>query len=124
MPTWVSTRVDPGMMWGARIGPCHNLPPIHALAFAMGTHSRLGGYNSPTTVVVGDGNQRRKHKTPVHNKKERGCVYVGMPGELVQRVVEACTTWEFPAQKCRSIENRSHETRSLSEKVHGCHILP
>jgi len=31
---------------------------------------------------------------------------------------------EFPAQKCRTIKNCSHETESLSETVHGCRILP
>jgi len=59
MPMWVPTRVDPGLMLGTRIGPCHNLQPIHALAFAMGTHPRLDGYNNPTDAVVGDGNQKK-----------------------------------------------------------------
>jgi len=31
---------------------------------------------------------------------------------------------QFPAQKCSSIKNVPHETGSLSEKVHGCRILP
>ena len=47
MPMWVPTRVDPGLMIGARIGPCHNLQPMHAIAFAMGTHSRLGEIQQP-----------------------------------------------------------------------------
>ena len=38
------------------------LPPLHALAFAMGTHLRLAA----------------------------GCAYVDMPEELLRRVVEAC----------------------------------
>jgi len=42
----------------------------------------------------------------------------------LQRVYSQMCTLEFPAQKCRLIENQSHETGSLSEKVHGCHILP
>ena len=90
---WVPTRVDPALI----IGPCHNLQPIHALAFAMGTHSRLCGYNNPTAAVVGDGNQKRTQrqsdKTPDNNEQERDCVYVAMPGELVRRVIEACETW-------------------------------
>jgi len=65
MPMWIPTRVDPSLMLGARIGPCHKLQPMRAMAFAMGTHSRLGG----------------------------GCVYVTIPGELVQRVIEAYTIW-------------------------------
>jgi len=31
---------------------------------------------------------------------------------------------QFPAQKCCSIKKNLHETGSLSEKVHGCRILP
>ena len=31
---------------------------------------------------------------------------------------------EFPAQKCSSIKKVPHKTGSLSEKVHGCRILP
>jgi len=34
MLTWISMRVDPGLMQGAHIGPCHNLLSMHALAFA------------------------------------------------------------------------------------------
>ena len=63
----------------------------------MGTHSRLDGYNNPTAAVVGDGNQKRTQrqsdKTPDNNELERGCVYVAMQGEQVQRVIEACETW-------------------------------
>jgi hypothetical protein len=65
MPMWIPTRVDPGLMLGACIGPNHKLHPMRAMAFAMGTHSRLGW----------------------------GCLYVTIPGELVQRVIEACTIW-------------------------------
>jgi len=54
-------------------------------------------YNNPTDTVVGDSNQkktrRQSDKTPDNREKERGCVYVTMPGELVQRVIEASTTW-------------------------------
>ena len=40
--TLMPTRVDPEYMQGARVGRCHRLLPQHALAFAMGLHSRLG----------------------------------------------------------------------------------
>jgi len=43
MLMWIPTRVDPGLMLGARIGPCHKIQPMRAMAFAMGTHFRLGG---------------------------------------------------------------------------------
>ena len=39
----VPTRVDAKYMQGARVGRWHGLRPEHALAFAMGLHSRLGG---------------------------------------------------------------------------------
>ena len=39
----VPTRVDPKFMQGSRVGRWHDLLPEHALAFAMGSHSRLGG---------------------------------------------------------------------------------
>ena len=80
MPMWIPTRVDPGLILGARIGPCHNLQLMHALAFAMGTHSRLGGYKNPPDAVVGDGSQKKSRqqsdKTPDNCENERGCVYV------------------------------------------------
>jgi len=44
------------------------------------------------------------------------------------RTQEKVTQWiqllQFPAQKCSSIKKVPHETGSLSEKVHGCRILP
>jgi len=50
----------------------------------------------------------------------------GAPLSVCQflNVADEGSSREFPAQKCRLIENQSHETGSLSEKVHGCHILP
>ena len=90
MPMCVPTRVDPGLMGGARIGPCHKLQPIRALAFAMGMHSRLGGHNNQTDAVVGDGSQKRTQRQSdktADNELERGCVYVTMPGDLIQRVI-------------------------------------
>jgi len=36
------TLVAPSLLQDARIGRCHDLQPLHALAFAMGTHARLG----------------------------------------------------------------------------------
>ena len=39
----VPTRVDSNYVQGARIGRWHGLLPEHAVAFAMGLHSRLGG---------------------------------------------------------------------------------
>lgn len=50
-----------------RVGPYAHLPPTHALAFAMGTHTRLG------RCIVSD---------------EHHLLY--MPAELIQRIVETC----------------------------------
>ena len=75
------TLVTPPLLQGARVGHCHGLPPMHALAFAMGTHFRLGraAQTAPAAADAAD------------NGKD--CAYVSMPGELVQRIVEACGAW-------------------------------
>jgi len=92
----VPTLVAPHLLQGSRVGRCHDLPPMHALAFAMGTHARLGSA-APTALAAGGGSQgrspRQQGKTPVAVDKGNDCEYVMMPGELVQRVVEACVSW-------------------------------
>jgi len=55
---WGPTRIAPSLLQGARVGRCHDLPPMHALTFAMGTHSRLGSCAAPT-VAAGGSSQRR-----------------------------------------------------------------
>ena len=55
------TRIAPSLLQGARIGRYHDLPPIHALAFAIGTHSRLGSCAAPMAVAAGGSSQRRSH---------------------------------------------------------------
>jgi len=92
----VPTLVAPHLLPGERVGRCHDLPPMHALAFAMGTHARLGSA-APTALPAGGSSQRRSQrqqgKTPAAADKGKDCEYVTMPGELVQRVVEACVSW-------------------------------
>jgi alpha-tubulin suppressor-like RCC1 family protein len=66
----VPTPVSPRLLGGARVGRCYGLAEELALAFAMGTHARLGAGG-----VEGEG---------------KGCLYLMMPGDLVERVVEAC----------------------------------
>jgi len=56
---WVPTCIVPSLLQGARVGPCHDLPPMHALAFAMGTHSRLGSCAVPMAVAAGCSSQTR-----------------------------------------------------------------
>jgi len=55
---WVPTRIIPSLLQGARFGRCHDLPPMHALAFAMGTHSRLGSCAAPTAPALGSRRQQ------------------------------------------------------------------
>jgi len=71
-------RVNPALLKGARVGRHHGLPPLHALAFAMGNHSRLG---------------HAVQTAPAAADKGKDCEYVLMPGELVERIVEACGAW-------------------------------
>ena len=61
----VPTHVDPQHVAHARLGRCRNLPPAHALAFAMATHPRLG----------------------------QDSVFAEMLGDLVLRVCESGQTW-------------------------------
>jgi len=83
----VPTRVAPALMQGARVGRCHGLPPLHALAFAMGNHCRLG---------------RAAHTVLAASVNSKDCEYVSMPGELVQRIVEAC--WAWPEGRAGKLE--------------------
>ncbi len=66
----VPTLVLPCLLGGARVGRCHGLREELALAFAMGTHERLGAGAA--------------------GREEEGCLFSEMPGDLVKRVVEAC----------------------------------
>jgi hypothetical protein len=49
----VPTRVTAASLQNTRIGRCLPLPTDHAVAFAMGTHGRLGA-NSPVRVLGGE----------------------------------------------------------------------
>jgi alpha-tubulin suppressor-like RCC1 family protein len=49
----VPTRVTSATLQNTRIGRCHPLPTAHALAFAMGTHGRLGA-SSPVRTLAGE----------------------------------------------------------------------
>jgi hypothetical protein len=68
----VPTIVSPLLFLGDRVGRWHGLTEELQLAFAMGTHARLG-----------DG-------IGVAGGKNMGCVYLMMTTDLVERVVEAC----------------------------------
>ena len=66
------TLVSQCLLGGARVGRWHGLAEEHILAFAMGTHARLG---------AGAGGSAGEDKP---------CPYLMLQEELVQRVVEAC----------------------------------
>jgi len=62
----------------------NSLPPTYALAFAMGTHSRLG---APLVIApTGVGNQLEDQQLG-SSSADQGCPYVMMPSEMVQRIV-------------------------------------
>ena len=70
----VPTRVVPYLLQGVRVGRCLQfLLPMHALAFAMGTHVRLG--SGDETGPAADAT---------------GCAYSEMPGEIVMKLVKRC----------------------------------
>lgn len=89
-------------MLGARVGRCLPLPRQHALAFAMGTHSRLaaaaGGSGDGGEHVVKTRSRRlevgtTQVSTEGNVKEHRGCAFVGMPVELVRKIVDLCQGW-------------------------------
>ena len=90
----IPTCVVPHLLQGARVGRCHRLLPVNALAFAMGTHARLGSV-APTSSPAGGSSRRLRRlegKAPAADAST-GCAHLTMPAELVQRVVEACASW-------------------------------
>ena len=86
----VPTLVQRQLLGGARVGRCHGLREELALAFAMGTHERLG---ASSAAAGGGGGKRRSRraqgKAPAAGREEEGCLYLMMAAELVKRVVEA-----------------------------------
>jgi hypothetical protein len=83
----VPTLVPRQLLGGARVGRCHGLLEELALAFAMGTHERLG---AGSAAAGGVGGRRAQGKAPAAMREEEGCLYLMMPADLVKRVVEAC----------------------------------
>lgn len=78
----VPTLVAPQLL-GTRIGRCLSLSPLHALAFAMGTHSRLG---AGAAGAGGMGKVRSLGRV-------QGCAFVGLPAEIVRKIVDLCRGW-------------------------------
>ena len=81
-----------------RLGHFHALSASKALAFAMGTHVRLGGGSD---VWVGGKvpytrmSLRQQGKAPatMSADTDQPCLFFAMPADLVQRVVQTCVAW-------------------------------
>jgi len=93
----VPTLVASHLLQGARVGRCHGLSPLHALAFTMGTHARLGSADETAPGA-----------------EARGCPFFEMPGELVRQVVEACGSWP---------EGRAGELEGVVQLMGGGRLL-
>ena len=79
----VPTLVPQQLLGGARVERCHGLLEELALAFAMGTHERLGaGMGTHGRLGSGAGSGGAG--------EDQGCLYSEMAAELVKQVVEQC----------------------------------
>ena len=90
----VPTVVSSLLLDKALVGRCHTLSPEHALAFAMGTHFRLGG----GLRAAGGGGRRRSRRlqgraAPERSEEDAVCGYLIFPGDLVRLVVEVSGWW-------------------------------
>jgi len=92
----VPTLVAPDRLLGARIGRGLPLEPLLAVAFAMGTHRRLGGGE---TAARGPSGGRRKSRRVAGKEpaaaEGNGSAVMALAGEagLVKMVVELCGDW-------------------------------
>ena len=95
----VPAQVSPDLLHGP-VGRCLGLADDYALAFAMGTHSRLG---AGTTVAGGSrrkqgGSARRNSKRKVAGRGlVQGSFYSEMPADLVRKIVKACD-WKLEGE--------------------------
>ena len=90
----VPTIVSSLLFDGALVGRCHTLNPEHALAFAMGTHFRLGG----GFRAAGGGGRRRSRRlqgraATGRSEEDAVCGYLFFSGDLVRLVVEVSGWW-------------------------------
>ena len=92
----VPTLVAPDRLLGARIGRGLPLEPLLAVAFAMGTHRRLGGGEAAAGGPSGGRSKSRRvaGKEPAAGEGKGSAVMAlaGEPG-LVKMVVEQCGDW-------------------------------
>ena len=89
--------VAPDRLLGARIGRALALEPLLAVAFAMGTHRRLGA--GEAAAGGGPGGRRKARraagKEPAGTEEGAGSAVMALAGEpgLVKMVVELCGDW-------------------------------
>ena len=83
------------LLGGSRVGRCHSLPAEHALAFAMGTHAPLVGGSRAAECAGKRRSRQLQGKTAKDDEGNLGFwfQFLMMPGELVQRIVEASGSW-------------------------------
>ena len=90
----VPTMVDPDLLLGTRIGRGLALPPLMALAFAMGTHRRLGAGDMGAASGCRGGRKslRAAGKEPAAKREDAGSPIQALAGELglVWMIVEMC----------------------------------
>ena len=86
----VPTLVAPLHQLGARVGRCLPLTPLHALAFVLGTHRRLG---AGATGLGAGGRRKSRRLEGKEPDAGRGCACIDMTEDLVQQVVERCRNW-------------------------------
>ena len=78
---WACSRADYGKLGldddeGARVGRCHSLPPQLALAFAMGTHTRLGSAEAEAAAPAGGSRRsKRMQGKAAGADKNKGCAH-------------------------------------------------
>ena len=93
----VPTLVAPDRLLGARIGRGLALEPLLAVAFAMGTHRRLGA--GEAAAGGGPGGRRKSRraagKEPAGAEEGAGSAVMVLAGEpgLVKMAVELCGDW-------------------------------
>jgi len=66
---------------------------MRALAFAMGTHPRLGSAGQTNTASGRSRKSQRQQGKESTATDTMGYAYEEMPGKLVHQVVKACVSW-------------------------------
>ena len=93
----VPTMVEDFQFGGRRFGRCRALPAEHALAFAMGTHGRLGGGQEEAAAAGGamlSSRLQNKAASPCFSLKE----------ELVGLIVRLSASVTWPAGRAGEVE--------------------